>query len=234
MNIPIFSQKHCDLPINQGQQPQRRGSVASIPTIDGYSNDTFAKAAYPTPPSSVPGISQLNCCFNDTFMKSAPDLRLQTALGIGTLDYCSNVTVMNSAPNTSSEPGLVILEVDTEDPKALFSRELSAKICRTAALNIVQSFHTLPYPSPLVTNTLTSDQLPRAMPAFACCAMQCSYALLMLCHKASTNHPEDDIVVQGYIEHLRQALRLILESLENYSTAFEALDGMRGVLRKEL
>jgi len=52
----------------------------------------------------------------------------------------------------------------------------------------------------------------------------------MLCHKASTNHPEDHIVVQGYIEHLRQALRVIVESLENYSTAFEALDGMRGTL----
>jgi len=60
--------------------------------------------------------------------------------------------------------------------------------------------------------------------------MQCAYALLMLCHKASTNHSEDDIVVQGYIELLRQALRIIVESLENYATAFEALDGMRGML----
>jgi hypothetical protein len=51
----------------------------------------------------------------------------------------------------------------------------------------------------------------------------------MLCHRASTNHPEDDIIVQGYMEHLRQALRLVLESLDNYSTAFEALDGMRGL-----
>jgi hypothetical protein len=134
---------------------------------------------------------------------------------------------MNSV---SPEAGLVILEVDSDDPKAPFSREFSSKICRSAALNIVQSFHTLPYPSPLVTSTFTSDQLPRAMPVFACCAMQCSYALLMLCHKASTNHPEDDIVVQGYIEHLRQALHFIVESLENYSTAYEALDGMRGSL----
>lgn len=56
----------------------------------------------------------------------------------------------------------------------------------------------------------------------------------MLCHKASTNHPEDDIVVQGYIEYLRQALHLIVESLENYSTAYEALDGMRGMLPRDV
>jgi hypothetical protein len=168
-------------------------------------------------------------------MKLAPDSLLsQSAPGILTLDCCSTDAVMNPAPNPSTETGLVILEVDAENPKAPFSRETSSKICRTAALNIVQSFQTLPYPSPLATTTFTPDQFPRAMPVFACCAMQCSYALLMLCHKASMNHPEDDIVVQGYIDHLRQGLRLILQSLENYSTAFEALDGMRGSLHRAL
>jgi len=54
----------------------------------------------------------------------------------------------------------------------------------------------------------------------------------MLCHKASSNHDyaDDDIVVQGYMSHLRQALGVIVESLENYAGAYEALDGMRGLL----
>lgn len=134
------------------------------------------------------------------------------------------------SPITSPEAGLVIVEVDSDDPKAPFSQDFSSKICRSAALNVVQSFSTLPYPSPLVTSTSTSDQLPRAMPVFACCAMQCSYALLMLCHQALTDHPADGIVVQGYIEHLREALRLVVETLEDYSMVYEALDGMRGLL----
>jgi len=169
-------------------------------------------------------------------MNSAPNpLPPQNAPpDIGTLGCCATDTVMPSAPTASPEAGLVIREVDSNDPKALFSREFSSKICQSAALNIVQSFHTLPYPSPLVTSTFTTDQLPRAMPVFACSAMQCSYALLMLCYKASNNYPENDIVVQGYIEYLRQALHLIVESLENYSTAYEALDGMRGMLLKDI
>jgi hypothetical protein len=60
--------------------------------------------------------------------------------------------------------------------------------------------------------------------------MQCSHALLMLCHKATKNHnyPDDDIVVQGYMSHLRQALQVTVNALENYAGAYEALDGMRG------
>ena len=71
------------------------------------------------------------------------------------------------------------------------------------------------------------------MPAFACCAMQSSYALLMLCHKAyddkrNASDENMSLVVQGYIEHLQQGLVRVLEALENYSLAFEALGGMGG------
>lgn len=52
----------------------------------------------------------------------------------------------------------------------------------------------------------------------------------MLCHKAtkSNNYPDDNIVVQGYMSHLQQALQVIVNALENYAGAYEALDGMRG------
>ena len=62
--------------------------------------------------------------------------------------------------------------------------------------------------------------------------MQSAYALLMLCHKTYLNreNADDDIVVQGFMSHLRQALGVILESLDNYAAAYEALDGMRGLL----
>jgi len=52
----------------------------------------------------------------------------------------------------------------------------------------------------------------------------------MLSHKASRSreYSDDDIVVQGYKSHLRQALGVVVGSLENYAAAYEALDGMRG------
>lgn len=36
------------------------------------------------------------------------------------------------------------------------------------------------------------------------------------------------IVAQGYMSHLRSALGVVVGCLENYSMAYEALDGMRG------
>jgi hypothetical protein len=66
--------------------------------------------------------------------------------------------------------------------------------------------------------------------------MQCSYALLMLSHKASRSreYSDDDIVVQGYKSHFRQALGVVVGSLENYAAAYEALDGMRGLSAQEV
>ena len=92
------------------------------------------------------------------------------------------------------------------------SRCHSTRVCRTAALNIVQSFHRLPYSSPFFTSP-SYFPLPCAMPVFAYCAMQCSYALLMLCRKGSIrkSYLGNDIVAQGYKSHLRQALQVIVE-----------------------
>lgn len=85
------------------------------------------------------------------------------------------------------------------------------------------------------------------MPTFACCAMQCGYALLMLCFKASTFHKSssNDRAVDGsnaaaggstsgnsslagFMNELQQSLKLVVRCLGNYSIAFEAIQGMRG------
>jgi len=117
----------------------------------------------------------------------------------------------------------------------LFSNISSAKICMAAGLEISRAFEALPYPNLTLTGSssgpLTSSQwqAPRTMPAFSCCAMQSGYALLMLCHKsrelgrsAGTNSAASGL------GELYAGLERVLRALENYSSAFEAIDGMRG------
>ncbi|KAL7628967.1 hypothetical protein AAE478_000485 [Parahypoxylon ruwenzoriense] len=121
-----------------------------------------------------------------------------------------------------------------------FSTHHSSKICLRSALNIAQAFDSLPYPNPTgllcdtpcyigPTSTLIT---PRTMPSFACCAMQCSYALLMVKDRTESLYPptnsEASPLVDNLRDRLQQGLISILVTLENYGTAFEALGGMRG------
>lgn len=91
---------------------------------------------------------------------------------------------------------------------------------------------------------------PRTMPSFACCAMQCAYALLMVHQKTKTMYPYSLAVARGSVDEgrggqgggpggtpvavnsllmrLQQGLTSIHATLANYATAFEALGGMRG------
>ncbi|KAJ0385582.1 hypothetical protein COL922a_006081 [Colletotrichum nupharicola] len=120
-----------------------------------------------------------------------------------------------------------------------FSSHQSAKICLKAAINIANSFDDLPYPNPFgqlcpapcylaPTSTIVC---PRTMPSFACCAMQCAYALLMVNHKTKAMYPENALttpMVESLLLRLQTGLASISATLENYATAFEALGGMRG------
>ncbi|PWY67893.1 C6 finger domain protein [Aspergillus heteromorphus CBS 117.55] len=122
-----------------------------------------------------------------------------------------------------------------------FSSHASSKICLHAALNIVSLLDNLPYPNPTNEIPLTRPpylsrnarvEIPRMMPTFACCAMQSSYAMLMLCLKARAMHDTaDDSLsnrpLSGFLDEVRQSLRLVSKALGNYSIAFEALNGMR-------
>lgn len=107
-------------------------------------------------------------------------------------------------------------------------------------------FQTLPLPQPLLESQHQHHQqqqqyyngsLPRTMPYFACCLMQSSYTLLMVFYKtrvakrlspdSKNEHVEGS--TDQLIAELQQGLRHIIAASSNYSLAFEALYGMRGV-----
>jgi len=72
------------------------------------------------------------------------------------------------------------------------------------------------------------------MPAFACCAMQSSYALLMLCQKSRdwNRKATNGAGFQNGLEELYAGLGRVLGALQNYSIAFEALEGMRAQIQE--
>jgi hypothetical protein len=111
-----------------------------------------------------------------------------------------------------------------------FSKHEASRICLASALNIAQAFETLPYPT-TDTGNFAPNSVPRTLPSFACCAMQAAYALLMICNQAwamqtgampATQQP------QKLLTQCEQGLYSILNTLDNYATAFEAIRGMRG------
>jgi hypothetical protein len=120
-----------------------------------------------------------------------------------------------------------------------FTRHQSTKICLKAALNIAATFNDLPFPNPLgqvctppcylaSTSMLVA---PRLMPSLACCAMQCTYTLVMVHNRMDSTYSEKSTVnpiVESLLMRLRMGLISISTIFENYATAFEALGGMRG------
>jgi hypothetical protein len=97
-----------------------------------------------------------------------------------------------------------------------FSSHLSSKICLHAALNIVTLLDNLPYPNPnpatlnMNMNMARSPprlsprspiEVPRTMPTFACCAVQSSYAMLMLCFKTHTLHQSRKLSMQSQTQN---------------------------------
>jgi hypothetical protein len=120
-----------------------------------------------------------------------------------------------------------------------FTRHQSTKICLKAALNIAQTFNDLPFPNPLGEMCAPPCHLtpasalvaPRLMPSLACCAMQCTYTLVMVhsrMYSISTEKNAANPMVDCLLMRLRMGLTSITTIFENYATAFEALAGMRG------
>ena len=97
-----------------------------------------------------------------------------------------------------------------------------------------------------------SQHPPRTMPTFACCAMQAAYALLMGLYGVYMKRqagqlgdmPGEELTPNGgpkpyyvrereikeHVEKLREGLGGVVAALENWAGAFEAIDGMRGML----
>lgn len=236
-DIPVFSGKHCDLKslrATDHSDDLRQWPMCSCSSFSPYP----ASASTPTSSSHSAGLSPAS---DGTGPKmSAPaSIQAQTPPR-GTP---AAAAIANSFPFTSHQ---------------------SAKICLRSALNIARSFDELPYPNPTgmqqplgppVFLSPTSGIIcPRTMPSFACCAMQCAYALLMVFQKTKSLYPfattdglggsvsggamgfgqvptdTKPAVVGSLLVRLQQGLMSIYATLENYSTAFEALGGMRGTL----
>jgi hypothetical protein len=143
------------------------------------------------------------------------------------------------SPNTSSLSSNA--SSGTKDLLGL-GNQLSAKICLKSALNIAQCFERLPYPNPFGSfdasispssrTSVWKMTVPRTMPSFACCAMQSSYSMLMIRHKVEMMHPNNTManpMVDQLYSQLQEGLQSVVGALENYSIAFEALAGMRGM-----
>ncbi|CAF9943450.1 MAG: hypothetical protein ALECFALPRED_000394 [Alectoria fallacina] len=177
---------------------------------------------------------------------------LAPACGCGNLFDNSSVSSISLSPSSPVSPrsssmssiGSIASISDVPELNLPFSSHLSAKYCLKAALNIAQSFETLPYPNPTgdqgslaPSSSSDSGKAPRTMPSFACCAMQSSYAMLMICHKTRATNGEGFIdqrnehLVSNLTSQLRNGLQKVVGALDNYSMSFEALSGMRDQVR---
>ncbi|KAH0210060.1 hypothetical protein KCU86_g6856, partial [Aureobasidium melanogenum] len=107
-----------------------------------------------------------------------------------------------------------------------FSNHFSSRLCLNSALAIASAFETMPVP------ISSSPLAPRTMPSFACCAMQSAYALLMVYHRTwvlaqQNTDAEAQSKAAQLLGRCEEGLRRVLQALDNYSIAFEALGGMR-------
>lgn len=247
-DIPVFSRKHCDLKslnsADNSDEP-RQWPACSCSTFTNPFNLPTPTGSISTAPLSA-GLSPSSSAADGT-----------TANVLATPS--PSVTGTAATNTTSSIPGA------SSSNWFPFSSHQSAKICLKSALNIAYAFDDLPYPNPtgitqqgedapIFLNHTSAIVCPRTMPSFACCAMQCAYALLMVHQKTKTMYPYSSarldgmtgaptevqqgqgqgqpgptpVAVNSLLMRLQQGLTSIYNTLANYATAFEALGGMRG------
>ncbi|CAG8981037.1 hypothetical protein HYALB_00008191 [Hymenoscyphus albidus] len=191
----------------------------------------------PPTPSSLPSkpiTVTPNCSCSSSFSQTLSPLSLNTP--------------SSSSPQTISSP--------PSHPLLPFPPNYSAKLCLKSALNIARSFQSLPYPQAIRPNDPISfflppgEKLPRTIPVFACCAMQASYAMIMLCFKTQAMGfvPEGGCgdagregmgsacaggngAVGRLLAQLEEGIGLVLEALGNYGRAYEGLGGMRNQIQ---
>ncbi|KAF7899266.1 uncharacterized protein EAF01_008479 [Botrytis porri] len=191
------------------------------------------------------------CAFSDmpVFTKKHCDLSSTPSVGQnpGTACGCSN-NLQQATATLKLSPGILNSPIPDDisvfdSPILPFSGRFSSKVCMQSAFNIAQSFRALPLPRPSdprnasYWNSTRQTSPPRMMPIFACCSMQASYSMIMLCHKTlaikQATSFEDGLRkrTDKLLFQLHEGVRMILDALENYSTANEALKGMRDQIR---
>lgn len=200
LDLPIFSAKHCDLRAKPagGEFDQETTNSLSFCSYSPLLSNPTSSSASSSPP----------------FPSS------------------------HSTPSSNGDLGLwATVSPGGGNSGFPFSSHVSSKISLQAALNVAQAFDDLPYPNPsgqqqpqpppYLLSPTSVVPAPRTMPSFACCAMQCAYALLMVRDRARAAGAPTPLVA-GLLGVLNRGLASISATLENYSSAFEALGGMRG------
>ncbi|KKZ67932.1 hypothetical protein EMCG_06463 [[Emmonsia] crescens] len=207
LDIPIFIKKHCDL--------------------------TCVSIGYLGTEADAQGSSKLCCSYTNLYdIPTAPPSGQSPS-------SCSTMSDISGATTSSS--------TWVNEDAFPFTNHESTEICLNSALTIAHMFRSLPYPNPTYENKdllnisprpqSPSDDptsvFPRTMPSFACCAMQSSYAMLMLYYKSrvvdqSSNAEGSPLNgSEELADELQYGLECVIAAVRNYSVAFEALDGMR-------
>ncbi|KUJ06822.1 uncharacterized protein LY89DRAFT_661403 [Mollisia scopiformis] len=191
------------------------------------------------------------CAFSDVpvFSKKHCDLRSSSEVsspgpGTGTpsAPNCGCSNTFHNLPTAAdlSSPISTVSSPSMNCALLPYSSKYSAKMCLKSAMNIAHSFRTLPYPQPIRPNDPLSffpemridSNAPRMIPVFACCAMQSSYALIMLSYKTKAMGFVGDTREESAMKllgQLSEGLQMILGAIKNYSIAYEALGGMSGM-----
>ncbi|CAN8105516.1 unnamed protein product [Discula destructiva] len=254
-DIPVFSRKHCDLKsLNTSDEAEPR----QWPTCScsSFTNPfaTSGAAATPNGSHTSAATAGLSPSSDGTCLSSS-----NNSVPYSIPPSCSGSS-NNAQPLSARPPAPPMPTINFP-----FSSHQSAKICLKSALAIAHSFDELPFPSPTGTDgsggggggggpiflsPMSAISCPRTMPSFACCAMQCAYALLMVHQKTKTLYGANNystssskgpyegagsgpgpLAVNTLLVRLQQGLTSIYGTLSNYATAFEALGGMRDQIR---
>jgi hypothetical protein len=187
----------------------------------------------------VPVFTKRHCDLQQSKPGGAPQCACSSSFRMSPTSSHDSEHSGDSVLAPSSNAGTLSPEPVESNEVLPFSSPESARMCMKAALKISKAFEALPYPNPTLTpdclaptflSTTSLNHAPRTMPAFACCAMQSSYALLILCRKSQEWNRNAAIGsgLHDCLEELYAGLQRVLGALQNYSLAFEGLDGMRG------
>lgn len=293
-DIPVFSRKHCDLKSLRdadnpagGDEPRRWPtcscssfanpftSISATPTSSNAGGG--ASSSIRSPSSDGAGPMQTNfppattASFGQTqaAMMAAQQQQLQQQQQLVSFPFSSHQSAkicLKSALNIAHS----FDELPFPNPTGVapHSQQSLAQHPQGGAVGM-GSGGAAGGAAPCFLSPTSATVCPRTMPSFACCAMQCAYALLMVHQKTKSMYPYSaevasiaggaggsavpnsnnghngggvidsngggngagaprPLVVNSLLVRLQQGLTSIYATLSNYSTAFEALGGMRG------
>lgn len=290
-DIPVFSRKHCDLKSlhdadNPGGDEPRRWPTCSC---SSFTNPFTSISATPTSstgggaPSSIKspssdGAGPLPTSFP---VATAPFSQTQAAMMTAQQQQLQQQQQVSNFPFSSHQSAKICLksalniahsfdELPFPNPTGAAPQTQQHSLAQHAhaGAGVVGGLGAGGPPAPCFLSPTSATVCPRTMPSFACCAMQCAYALLMVHQKTKSMYPYSaevatiaggagggavpnsnnghsggvidnngagngagaprPLVVNSLLVRLQQGLTSIYATLSNYSTAFEALGGMRG------